>query len=238
LPTPSYLEHINHGYLLGYEIDGFFGTNKGSEYLNDIVARFLITFKDLRPQRLPYKPKKYAEAGHYYPKIYKLKELRNLKSLKKHIKAPVRADSFDDYMFWAIKLYCEDLIRSQGLVSYQQLEDFAYWNFEEKERSTLRAKCRSIFNWYEARDWALPFQRKTKDDKELFVTRQERARKNTEARARQAKAKVVNAITGLMSPDYQKKNGTWNKSKISKDLKISINTVTKYIKEYEHETNS
>jgi hypothetical protein len=41
----------------------------------------------------------------------------------------------------------------------------------------------------------------------------------------------VNAITGLMSPDYQKKNGTWNKSKISKDLKISINTVTKYIKE-------
>lgn len=229
LPTPSYLEHINRGYLIAYQLDGYFGTSKGSKYLNDIIARFLITFKDQKPERLPYKPKMYSDVAHYYPKIYRLKELRKLKSLKKYIKAPVRADSFDDHIFWVIKLYCEDLIRLQGLVSYQQLEDFAYWNFEDKEHSTLRAKCRSIFNWYETKDWKLPFQRKTKDDKELKMTRQERAIANTKAREEKARAKVINTIKGLMAETYKKKSGSWNVTKIAEDINLDRRTVTKYI---------
>lgn len=230
LPTPTYLEHLNKGYLIAWAIDGYFGTLEGTKYLNDIIARVLITFKDLKPKRQLFKPK-FESASHYYPKIYKLKELQNLKSLRNQIKAPSRADSFEDHVFWSIKLFCEDLIRNQGLVAYSQLEDFAYSNFT-KDRSTLRAKCRSIFNYYENKNWKLPNQRKTRNEKELKVTRQERAKANTEAREAKAKAKVINAITGLMSETYKKLNGSWNISKIAKDTNLHRDTVSKHLKEY------
>ena len=231
LPTPSYLEHINKGYLIAWAIDGYFGTQQGTQYLNDIIARVLITFKDLKPKRQLYKPK-LESASHYLPKIYKLQELQNLKSLRNQIKAPSRADNFDDHVFWSIKLFCEDLIRNQGLPTFTQLEDFAYQNFDHKNKSTLRAKCRSIFNWYEANDWQLPYKRKTKTAEELKLTRQERAKANTEAREARAKAKVINAITGLMSETYKKKNGAWNISKIAEDNQLDRRTVSKYIKEH------
>ena len=231
LPTPTYLEHINKGYLIAWAIDGYFGTLQGTQYLNDIIARVLITFKDLKPTRQLYKPK-IESASHYLPKIYKLQELKNLKSLRNQIKAPSRADNFDDHVFWSIKLFCEDLIRNQGLAAYSQLEDFAYSNFT-KDRSTLRAKCRSIFNYYETRNWQLPHSRKTKTNEELKVTRQERARANTKAREEKSKTKVTNAVTGLMSETYKKKSGSWNISKIAEDTQLNRRTVMKYIKEFD-----
>ena len=232
LPTPSYLEHINKGYLIAWAIDGYFGTQQGTQYLNDIIARVLITFKDLKPKRQLYKPK-IDTNSHYLPKIYKLQELANLKSLRQKIKAPSRADNFDDHIFWSIKLYCEDLIREQGIPVYSQLESFAYTSFNHKDKSTLRAKCRSIYHWYEAKSWSLPYQRKTKTAKELKVTRQERALENTRAREAKAKAKVINAITGLMAETYKKKNGAWNISLIANENKLNRRTVSKYIKEYQ-----
>lgn len=233
LPTPSYLEHINKGYLIAWAIDGYFGTQKGTEYLNDIIARVLITFKDLKPKRQYYKPK-IESASHYLPKIYKLQELQNLKSLRNKIKAPSRADNFDDHIFWSIKLFCEDLIRDQGLPTFSQLEDFAYSNFEHKDKSTLRAKCRSIFNWYETTNWSLPYKRKTKTAEELKLTRQERAAANTKAREEKALAKVTNAITGLMAATYKKKTGSWNVTKISEDTNLDRRTVSKHIKNIEN----
>lgn len=230
MPTPTYLEHINKGYLIAWAIEGYFGTLQGTKYLNDIIARVLITFKDLKPKRQLYKPK-IDNASHYFPKIYKLQELQNLKSLRNHIKAPARADSFEDHVFWSIKLYCEDLIRKQGLLAYSQLEDFAYSNFT-KDRSTLRAKCRSIFNYYEAKDWKLPLKRKTKNNEELKLTRQERAKENARAREEQAKTKVINAITGLMATIYKKKSGAWNITKIAEDTNLHRDTVSKHLKEF------
>lgn len=250
LPTPSYLEHINKGYLIAWAIDGYFGTQQGTQYLNDIIARVLITFKDLKPKRQLYKPNiedstlcsvrppKNVRAGgaHYLPKIYKLKELQNLKSIKNRNKTPIRADNFEDHVFWSIKLFCEDLIRNQGLPTFSQLEDFAYHNFNHKDKSTLRAKCRSIYNWYEANNWALPFQRKTKNAEELKVTRQERAKLNTKERANKAKTKVINAITGLMAETYKiKSSRKWNITKIAEDNQLNRRTVSKYIKEHEME---
>ena len=152
---------------------------------------------------------------------------------------PVRAESFKDFIFWAIKLYCEDLIRSQGLAVYSQLEEFALSNFlKRKDASTLKAKCRSIFNWYEGRDWELPKntrKRKTKDDKELLMTRQERALKNTEARQERARTKVINAVTGLMSETYKKKSGAWHIGKIAQDVGLTPKTVSKHLKELQKE---
>lgn len=179
--------------------------------------------------------------AHYYPKIHKLLEFQNAKSLSKKTHAPVRADNLGgkDYCFWAIKLYTEDLIRQFGEgtpVPYPLIEDWAILQFDDhkKGKSTVRAKCRSIWNWNDARDWELPKYkraRKTKNDKELKMTRQERALKNTELRAERAKNKVINVTTGILSETYKKKNGNWHIGMIAKDTNLTVKTVSKYLKE-------
>lgn len=231
LPTPTYFEQINKGYLIAYALNGYFGTQNGYKYLNDIIARFLMTFRNEKAQRLSYHPT-ITDKSLYSGKIYKLRELQNLKSLSTKQYAPERANNFDDHTFWAIKLYCEDLIRSQGMATAQQLEEFAYSNFE-KDRSTLRAKCRSIWNYYERRDWKLPYQRKTNTEEELRMTRQERARSNSKAKAEKAKKAVITAVTGLYADEYKKKSGAWHIGKLSEATGIHREIVSKYLKLWE-----
>jgi len=225
LPIPTYLEHFNRGYLIAYCINGFFGTQKGTIYLNDIIARFMITFANLEPHRVKEKPN-IKKAGHYSKKIYKLKELQALKSLNNKRLIPSRAEQYHDFTFWAIKLFCEDLIKQQGIVSYQQLEDFAYSNFE-KERSTLRAKCRSIYNYYFNRDFKISGYKK-KDKEEVMATRIEHIKKVHKKRTEKTKLRIKNLTTGLMKNEFKKVNGTWNISKIARELNMSVNTIKKY----------
>lgn len=246
LPTPNYLEHANRGYFIGWQVEGFFATQRGIEYLNDIVGRVTISLSDCRPQRLLYKPDMNEAQALYYPKIHKLFEFQSAKSLQSKTHAPLRADNLGgkDYCFWAIKLYTEDLIRQfkEGTpVPYQMIEDWAFMQFDDhkKGKSTVRAKCRSIWNWNDKRDWELPKyqrKRKTKNDKELQMTRQEIALKNTEARAEKTRKKVINAITGLFAKDHLcKKNGTWSYAKIAEYTQVNIKSVSKYMKEFERQ---
>jgi hypothetical protein len=235
LPIPTYLEHLNKGYFIAYCLNGFFGTKKGKEYLNDIIARFLITFSKLEPLRIKEKPI-IKDAGHYYAKIYKLKELQGLKSLSNKKLIPTRAEKFDDFVFWAIKLHCESLINTQGMATFEQLFYFALESFESKETSTLRAKCRSIWNWYDERDWTIPKRNKynTEEElKELLMTRQERARANAVKREKESKAKVINMITGLYADEFKKKSGAWHLRKIAEATKLTPKTVSKHLKNYE-----
>jgi len=243
LPTPNYLQHSNKGYFVAWQVDGFFATQRGIEYLNDIIGRVTITLSDCHPQRLPYKPDMGEALAHYYPKIHKLLAFKGTKSLSTKTHAPLRADNLGgkDYCFWAIKLYTEDLIRQfkEGTpVPYQMLEDWAFTQFTDHKKglSTVRAKCRSVWNWYDRESWELPKysrSRKTKNDKELFMTRQERALSNAKAKAEKARKAVINAVTGLYADEYKKVNGKWHISKISEAIGVDRKVVSKYLKIYE-----
>lgn len=237
LPIPNYLEHNNRGYDIAWQVEGYFGTLRSIEYLNDIIARVLVTFRDNNPKRLPWKPDLKSDYCHYYPKIRKMRELSALASLQAKKDAPARADSFADFTFWAIKLYIEDEIRKNGEgvpVPYPQLLDWAYSQFykHKKGLSTVKAKCVNVWKWNDRRDWTLPKRkRKTKDDRELLMTRQERALKNAEARQEEARNKIINAVTGLMSEIYKKVNGNWHIGKIAEATNLSSKTVSKHLKE-------
>jgi len=228
LPVPNIITFTNSGVVLGWQIDGYFGTKRGIEYLNDTIGKITIALRDTNPKRLPWKPDT-KTADHYYPKIHRLKEFAVLLHSTTKNKAPARADSFSDHAFWAIKLYVEDLIREQGEglpVVYEALEDWALSQFINKERSTIRAKCRSVWNWYNNRDWQLP-----KDKRKFEMTRRERAISNSQKRAEEAKRKIINATTGLMAQEYKKSSGKWNIAKLAKELGMSRNTVMKYLPE-------
>ena len=232
LPTPTYFEQINKGYLIAYALNGYFGTQNGFKYLNDIIARFLITFREEKASRLSYPPT-ITNKSIYNGKIYKLRELQQLKSLKSKNYTPERANSFEDHTFWAIKLYCEDLIREQGIATANQLEEFAYGNFE-KDRSTLRAKCRSIWNYYERKDWKIRERRKksTRTKGELMATRQENIAKVNANKIIKNKNKIKAILDDIFLQDQIKfKNGKYRISAIAELSGIHRETVSKHLKE-------
>ncbi len=237
LPTPTIHKHINRGYFVGWAIDGYFGTKKGQEFINDIIARFLISFRDIK--RLDFNPdKKDLESNNsrIYAKVYKLKEFsKQLDSLPTKKYTPTRADSFKDFTFWAIKLYAEDMIRATGFIVYSQLENWAITQFlERKERSTIRAKCRSVFNWYEARNFDISTKNTHKTLKEYLeetkMTRQENMRKINKKRAEAKKAKVLGAVQSLQ---FLKEKITVRK--VAEQANISTKTAQKYLKELKQE---
>jgi len=241
LPFPNFLQHINRGYYIGWQINGFPGTKEAREYFNDIIARFLITFKDYYPEKLDFKPKldKYTHID--FKNSYELQQFQNLKSIpvKKHVQERAENVNTIDQTFWAIKYYTEELIQEMGFVPYEMLEEFAYKHFYHKEKSTLRAKCRSIWNWYNERDWTIPQQtrqRKTQSEEELKMTRQERAKKNAELKFNRARASIVGLLkNNLLAPTYIKKDGSYNVTQIAKDLKMSRTTIIKHLKELKSE---
>lgn len=217
--------------MIAYALNGYFGTQNGFKYLNDIIARFLITFRLENAQKLSYAPR-ITNKSIYNGKIYKLRELQNLKSIPGKQYAPERASNFEDHTFWAIKLYCEDLIRSQGMATAQQLEEFAYSNFE-KDRSTLRAKCRSIWNWYEQRNWQIrKYIKKPKE--EVMATRREHIDQVNKNKIIKNRNKIKAVIDDIFLQDQIKfKNGKYRIGKISELTGMTRQSVSKHLKEME-----
>jgi len=239
LPYPTYLERINKGYLIAWAIDGYFATTKGKKYFDDIATRFLIDFADNEPKRLPYKPKfKASSNAKVLERAYQLKQFDRClqKKIKKNL-IPQRTVMFEDEKFWAIKLHAEDLIRTYSICSYEMLIDFAELNYPTKEKSTLKAKCRSIFNYYEQRNFELPKRRnkKYKDLKtyleETTVSRTNNMITINKQRAFNKRSVIESLITGKYADKYKKKNGKFNAVLIAKATKFSEKTVRKYLKE-------
>jgi hypothetical protein len=226
VPYP-HKHYVNGVWVYSWLIDGFFGTKKSMDYLNDIIARFIITF----PNSSYYKH--YNDIQSTITPI-KLRQFQNLKSRATQIvNSNYRYDGTRDLVFWCLKLHSELLIQEKGIFSYDELYSYGTDNFIEqvKDRSTLKAKCRNIFRWYLDRDFKIPNRREksTKTKEQIMATRQEHAKKIHTKLAADTKRKVLNVITGMFKDEYRKKNGDWNISKIAKDSGTSRNTVMKYL---------
>jgi len=226
-PQAHYYSNDYNCMVYCWYIDGFFGTKNNIKFLNDIIARFKITaecqlhsFRSVPMENInPIKLKAFKG----------LKSLANDKLKEKYQRVETRAD---DYVFWCLKLYAEDLIRQDGLIVWNTFENWAFDNFIDlaKDKSTLKAKCRNIFTWYFERDWQIGRVNKSNKTKEqIMATRQEHALKNSRKIAEKSKKKILNCITGMFKDDYKKKDGSWHISKIAKDSGTSRNTVMKYL---------
>lgn len=224
LPYPQKHFILNNRVVYCYLLAGFFETKKSIEYLNDIIARFKISFDcDLIKKQTVDKSN---------IKALQLQQFQNLKSLAiQKINTTTKYDSSRDFIFWCLKLHCELICRNR-IFSYSELLDYATDNFidQAKDYSTLKAKCRNIFNWYLDRDFK-PSMYIKKDKGEVMATRKEQAIKMHTKLAKDTKKKVLSVVTGMFAHEYKKKNGKWNVSKIAKDSGTSRDTVYKYLKE-------
>ena len=214
LPTPNYYHRTNETtYTVAWLIDGYFGTAKGRAYLNDMIGRLSLGMKIAN--RLSYAPHK-AEG-----KAYALKEFQNLPSLPRRKEQKPNAEKYDDAIFWAIKLEAIAQIRATGWCDHDRLKDWAFDLFvtKAKDRSTLKAKVRNVWQWYQDRDWKI-------DDRSFTMSRSEAGRATAEKNAKATEAKVRGAVTSLQF--LQEKITI---SAVCKHAGVSHNTAKKYLKE-------
>jgi len=211
LPHPIKYTRNGNRYTLEYAIKGYFSTKSSYEYLNDIIARFTLSMKVLSTNISSTE-----DTG------IELSYFKGLKSIKRANNYE-KGDRGEDNVFWSIKLYTEDLIRQSGegnLIAYSLLESFAFSRFIErsKDKSTLKAKCRGIWEWYENINWTIP-TRKGKG-----MSRQEGAKIAHTKLAADTKAKVIGAIEALNF--LQEKLSIVN---VAKQAQVSKNTAKKYL---------
>jgi len=241
LPTPNYfyrnnsINGLSKCYCIAYLLDGYFKTTKNQAFLNDVIARMILTLPV--SERLLYAP---SEEHKQINTIYRLKDFQALKSLTKQYVPKLKAHmKNNDNTFWEIKLFIEHKIRDNGgegsFVDFITVFDHAMHFYEWKDISTCKAKIRNIWSWYESRDWQYHILKKpSKTEEEILMTRQERAKANAVKREKEAKAKVINAVTGMFAEQtYKKKNGSWNITAIAKDIHMTRNTVSKHLKIWE-----
>ena len=119
IPFPHHHYMSNNKIVYCWLIDGFFDTLKGIQFLNDIIARFKITFETSQ-----YLKHTIDTESTLCP--LKLKAFQNLKSraVQKIIQNS-RYDGTRDFIFYCLKLHAELIIKEKGIFSYDELEDFA-----------------------------------------------------------------------------------------------------------------
>jgi len=226
LPTPHfYKRHTSDGYSIAYKLDGYFYTRKNKEYLNDMIARICLTLPiERRYNIIP------NESEAVNNPAYKLKEFQNCESIKVDIytRKEAKANKYEDRVFWSLKYEAERRIRAFGSLDLEMFIDYAFNVFDVKvdvkDGSTLRAKCRSIFEWYESRDFRLP---KTSRKKENAMSNDEKTQVARAVKVARAKAQFNCAI------DVLNIRGVKLTAKaISEESGVSINTCGKYFKAY------
>lgn len=214
LPHPYKYSRKRNVYTLKYALQGTFYSQSARDYLNDILARFTLSMDVKRID--------WDLLSNIQDQNLELKQFQGLKSISK-AKDYSKVDCGHDNIFWSIKLHLEALIKEYGegkLIAYSLIESYAFLHFIAlaKDQSTLKAKCRSIWNWYNERNWTIPVR------KGKGMTRQEVGKYSAEINAKNTKAKVIGAVEALNF--LQKKV---NVSNVSRQANVSRNTAKKYL---------
>ena len=227
LPYPNEYSRDGENWVISWYVDGVFWTKAGTDFINDILSRFLVSFENITYQTAHPISKKND--------TLKLKLFKQLNSLKK-AGFTANANKYEDSVFWSLKLFVEHYLCESDFVPYSTLENFAFNHFVDyvKDKSTLKAKCRSIWNWYSDRDWQKTKKIFNQTKEEYRMTRVENMQKIAATKVKTNYKKVVNIITGLYAAEYKKKNQKWNIMKIAKDTNLTRPTVSKHIKKYEN----
>ena len=123
LPLPhDYTRNPNNPdvYTIFYNLKGYFHTSKAYAYLNDILARFMLSMRVL-----------HTEVARTNDEGIELSCFGGLKSIVREKRKYEHLSNCQDDVFWAIKLHTEALIREYGEqeVPYTIIEDFAFNNF-------------------------------------------------------------------------------------------------------------
>ena len=260
LPIPSLYVKTRFGAYVGWMIEGFFATENNLQFLRDVFERLRRTFAlhGATARILPYKPNiVHLTNATLTDNVYNLRDdiaphLESIPSKEmetEKVLATLTAfgQNTEDALFDAIRFAVYDFVRanSKSALTPEYVEEIARIKYEiigsSKGWSTARAKARNIYRWVKenfkekagVNNWN--YKRKTKDDKELFMTRRERALENAKKIKEEKRRIILSIVKGMFAEDYRKKDGTWNISKLARELKMDPKTVRKHLRELKEE---
>jgi len=219
LPIPThYVRANNASYGVYWLLDGYFHTKRGRNYLNDTISKMSAVCKITKRLGSPHSRIPMRDGG-----LISLSQFNGLPSLRTKSAQYLNSSKYEDNVFWAIKLEAISRIRSVGWLDRSCLEAWAFDVFligeHVKDKSTLRAKVRSIFEWYEARNWRI-------DERKSTMSRIEGAAKARAKLQIQTRGKILTAINILSL--YGTKITVRS---LAEEAGISTSTAQKYLKE-------
>jgi len=229
MPPVAAIWWLNRGcYIVRYDIDGYFATKRGIAFLQDAVARFIATYgpEAIKPAATPQRPPDLTREV----VLHLMDFTANLDSLKRKRanKVPlqkVAATNFDE-TFWAMKLWVERQLGQNRIPTEAEIRAIGEAYAPHKERSTIRAKARSIYRWYAARGFEpTPDERKRTVGEEP-MTRQEAARVATQTRMERAKARIEAAVN-LLKMQGEK----ITVRSVAEAAQVAKDTAAKYLRE-------
>ena len=221
LPYPNAYTRLNEQeYIIEYYLRGVFWTKNSIEFLNDILLRFNISMQIKSVET------KVINQVENELELKMFSSSSNLKSLSKTVFNP-NAYKHNDSVFWGIKLFVEHYIRKHkvNFIAYDTIFNFAYTHYVDhvKDFSTLKAKCRSIWNYYNEREWTTQLEYTKKDKEEVMATRLEHVQNLAQQKTTRTKILIKGAIEEL-----KKQNKKITNTNIISITKLNKNTLTKY----------
>lgn len=256
LPTPALFKRArsDNSYYIAWAIDGYFGTHKGREAVNDIKARIAVS---LNAEILPYPPQDFSIVQN----VAKLRDFKGLQRIKnnawrKHVdtlEALAKLDKRtkeekiinDDRLFDALRFPAYELVKLHGkkALSVEWLEEIGMQCKDTfgKCGSDVKGKAKAIYAWIidnytpggRWADWTLEerakYRRIYRKERGLIeMSRTDNAKKQSEAKAREAELKVRQAITAL---EFLQEKVTV--SAIARQAGVTRPTAQKYLEKIE-----
>jgi len=254
LPRPNIIKRLGNNYLVSWLLEGFFLTENNQKFLNDAISRFILTFEKAGAYRVEWiswinlnklTPNDVLHLEAYNlrddiaPYLEPLKEKKDYRALELLASCTEYKESDDAFFDWLrFKIY--DFVKENGknALTLEYCKELAILGYEimghKKGISTPLAKAKSIYNWvmknYNPKGNNWNYKRKTKDNKELLMTRQENILRINQLKAEKTKQKVYKAIQEL-----KEKNEMIGIKKIAKITGVSVNTARKYINQAREE---
>lgn len=232
IPLPQIVRTSNYTHTISFIIDGVFKTPKGIDFLNDIIARIYLAINEkieIRSSINDFMDNKV--------KPYRLKDFQNLPSItkKNYTKRNPNIIYYEDEVFYTIKYHFEGMIE-RNFIDYQALESWACDMFlgkilhkRIKSYSDIKCKCRSIYRWYQQRDFKITKRNYVKKDKgEVMATRQEHMKEVNAKKVKTTQDKILSIINSTNAKDFLLENGNFNKSKIARELEIPLRTIQRH----------
>ncbi len=264
LPIPSLYVKTRFGAYIGWMIEGFFATENNLRFLRDVFERIRRTFAlhGAQVRILPYKPNiPHLTNAALTDNVYNLREdiapcLESIPEKEKKEELALSTltafgQNSEDALFDSIRFAVYDFVRanSKSALTYEYVEEIARIKYEvigsSKGWSTAKAKARNIYRWVVENfkenagvnnwNYTPKYKGNPEKEKELLMTRRERALTNAQKIKEEKRKIILSIVKGMFAEDYKKKDGTWNISKLARDLKMDPKTIRKHIRELQEE---
>ena len=260
LPLPNIHKWLDDkSYIVAWLLEGYFLTKQNQKFLNDVIKRGVETFEKSEALRVEWigwiNIAKLNDNDIIHLNAYNLRDdiAPYLESLNKTNRNDYKAlellasateyKESDDAFFDWLRFKVYDFVKENGknALTLDYCKKLAMIGYEimghKKGISTPLAKAKSIYNWvienYKPQKWDyIPkYKGNPEKEKELQMTRRERALSNAKKMYEETHKKIISLVTGMFANEYKKKDGSFNINKIAKDTNVSRPTVYKHLKD-------